>query len=69
MDNWWLKTLWNEGTGPYPEPQDLTGTQNSPLASHGAMNTPDCSYRLPVGQEKAAAEADQLSQPKSDTEI
>jgi len=56
-------------TGLYRAPPDLTGTHSSLLAAHGTMKTPDCSYGLPEGQKKQPAEADQLSQAKSDTKI
>ena len=48
---WWQINT----TALYPAPQDLTSTHSSLLASRGTMNTPDCSYGWPEGQEEAAS--------------
>ena len=53
-------------TSLYPAPRDLTDAHNSLPTSYGIMKTPNYSYGWPEGQ---PAEADQLSQAKSDTKI
>ena len=64
LKHWKMNT-----TGLYPAPQDLKSTHSSLLAAHGTIKTSGYSYGLPEGQKKQPAEADQLSQDKSDTEI